>query len=318
MNNKIIVFSGALIISILGLFYPFIFLLDSMPNIVTDLWPYFEPMFINDSIYSIDYDYIDVNGVNSFYSINLLSYALYLTLLLGCFFLFSPIDPKNITLKLPLAVFFFFQVSDFLKLLIGSDANTDDYLYSTPSATNESTLLSANDYYMIADLLWGAIAILLLILLHKMHTNTTVEKTVNQFEIEESNLEIGEFQSFYIEASKGVRFLHFLIDLAIIQIAVYSIQSFFNSPFVLLIVSIVLRLFYYIIFETVFQATPAKFITRTQVLKLDNSNASFSDVFLRTLSRLVPFEVFSFLGDSNNGWHDKWTKTKVVIINQSK
>ena len=33
-------------------------------------------------------------------------------------------------------------------------------------------------------------------------------------------------------------------------------------------------------------------------------------IVLRSLSRLVPFEAFSCLGD--RGWHDRWTQTFVV------
>ncbi|MFT6808347.1 MAG: hypothetical protein ACJA01_001571 [Saprospiraceae bacterium] len=38
----------------------------------------------------------------------------------------------------------------------------------------------------------------------------------------------------------------------------------------------------------------------------------FSTVFKRSLCRLIPFEIFSFLGEPLMDWHDKISGTKVI------
>ena len=56
--------------------------------------------------------------------------------------------------------------------------------------------------------------------------------------------------------------------------------------------------------------TIGKYITKTRAVKLDGSKITWKDALLRSLSRIVPFEPFSGLGD--NLWHDSWTNTMVV------
>lgn len=58
-----------------------------------------------------------------------------------------------------------------------------------------------------------------------------------------------------------------------------------------------------------------KLVTRTQVLKEDGSIITYKDAFLRSLCRIVPFEMFSALG--GYPWHDRWTKTIVVKKRQA-
>lgn len=55
-----------------------------------------------------------------------------------------------------------------------------------------------------------------------------------------------------------------------------------------------------------------KLITGTKVVKTDGSELTSEDLLKRNFSRAVPFDQLSFLG--NNGWHDKWSDTRVVNI----
>ena len=72
-------------------------------------------------------------------------------------------------------------------------------------------------------------------------------------------------------------------------------------------------IFYYTICETAFKGyTLGKIITGTRAVRNDGSNLTFKDAILRSLSRIVPFEVFSGLGSPCNPWHDTWTKTMVI------
>jgi uncharacterized RDD family membrane protein YckC len=79
--------------------------------------------------------------------------------------------------------------------------------------------------------------------------------------------------------------------------------------FILLNLSVYL---YYFVFETIWQRTPAKFITGTKVITKTGGKPSMGTIAIRTLFRFVPFDPLSFVGKSVYGWHDKWSKTYVV------
>jgi uncharacterized RDD family membrane protein YckC len=69
--------------------------------------------------------------------------------------------------------------------------------------------------------------------------------------------------------------------------------------------------FYYTTLEAVTGRTVGKLITGTQVVDKDGKLPALGVIFRRSLSRIVPFEAFSFLGNAR-GWHDTWTDTWVV------
>lgn len=59
--------------------------------------------------------------------------------------------------------------------------------------------------------------------------------------------------------------------------------------------------------------TIGKYITGTRVIRTDGQNPTFEEYLIRNISRLVPFDAFSFLG-GGNGWHDSWSDTRVINI----
>lgn len=69
--------------------------------------------------------------------------------------------------------------------------------------------------------------------------------------------------------------------------------------------------FYYTTLEVVTGRTVGKLITGTHVVDKDGKLPSLGVIFRRSLSRIVPFEAFSFLSNAR-GWHDAWTDTWVV------
>jgi uncharacterized RDD family membrane protein YckC len=76
---------------------------------------------------------------------------------------------------------------------------------------------------------------------------------------------------------------------------------------------IIISLGYYLLFESIWNKTPAKFLTKTKVITKDGEKPSFKTILIRTLCRLIPFEAFSFLGSKNPvGWHDEISKTRVI------
>lgn len=80
------------------------------------------------------------------------------------------------------------------------------------------------------------------------------------------------------------------------------------------LLAITVNLGYYTLMESVFGRTVGKLITGTKVVDREGKLPSTGTIFKRSLSRLVPFEAFSFLGAGARGWHDEWTDTWVVDI----
>lgn len=84
------------------------------------------------------------------------------------------------------------------------------------------------------------------------------------------------------------------------------------NPLIDWIFGISLFILYYFIFESIWQRTPAKFITGTKVVTCDGTKPTPGTIMKRTLIRIVPFEAFSFLGERVYGWHDRWSETYVI------
>ncbi len=78
-----------------------------------------------------------------------------------------------------------------------------------------------------------------------------------------------------------------------------------------LVLGIGLMLAYYVTLEATVGRTLGKLILGTRVVNLEGREPSFRQIVVRTLSRLVPFEAFSYLSD-RGGWHDRWSKTRVI------
>lgn len=57
-----------------------------------------------------------------------------------------------------------------------------------------------------------------------------------------------------------------------------------------------------------------KLITKTKVITLEGEKPSFQTYIVRSLCRFIPFEIFSFLGSEDAGWHDSISGTRVVKI----
>jgi phage shock protein PspC (stress-responsive transcriptional regulator)/uncharacterized RDD family membrane protein YckC len=133
-------------------------------------------------------------------------------------------------------------------------------------------------------------------------------------------------------ASTGKRFLNWLMDhlimlgltyalffvLAILGLFPDSLRIFIekSGKAADYIIGIPVFFFYYFIFESIYQRTPAKFITRTKVLDIEGKKPKRAQIAKRTLSRFVPFEPFSGFGAVKwYGWHDNWSNTMVVDSN---
>ncbi len=131
-------------------------------------------------------------------------------------------------------------------------------------------------------------------------------------------------------ASKGQRFANFFVDGIICQIISFGVGLviavlFLSSgqpeatlegmAYTLLsyFVGISILIGYYFIFEAATGKSPAKFITGTLVVSENGGKPSAGQILGRSAARLIPFEPFSVLFNSDGiGWHDSLSGTRVV------
>ncbi len=76
-----------------------------------------------------------------------------------------------------------------------------------------------------------------------------------------------------------------------------------------------ISLVYYNVFEIFFARTIGKFITHTIVVDENGEKPNHERILVRTLCRLIPFEILSFIGMPARGWNDSISKTFVVNKN---
>ena len=119
-------------------------------------------------------------------------------------------------------------------------------------------------------------------------------------------------------ASAGKRFANYCIDV-ICLLVLYFLFGIGSALIVVLFfpeaadrLESDLDFGYYTILESSSGRTVGKLITGTRVVDVNGKIPGVRATALRSLSRFVPFEAFSFLGAGSRGWHDTWTKTYVV------
>lgn len=140
----------------------------------------------------------------------------------------------------------------------------------------------------------------------------------------------------YTQADKGRRFVNFLVDNLLMQYALGFVTGYLlglilvqlapdflyevvneegsTSYFIFIyMVALFNYLIYYTLCEKLFRGyTLGKLLSGTRAIRKDGGELTLKDAFLRSLSRLVPFEAFSGLGDEP--WHDTWTDTTVINV----
>jgi uncharacterized RDD family membrane protein YckC len=131
-------------------------------------------------------------------------------------------------------------------------------------------------------------------------------------------------------ASKGQRFLNYFLDRIIIYSIIFGLSfiialtaTFFEATgfiewlenlntFEEYLIYFIIMIPYFTLMESIFSRTIGKIITKTMVVLEDGSKPESGIIFRRTLCRIIPFDNFSFLGNSSRGWHDSITDTYVV------
>lgn len=129
----------------------------------------------------------------------------------------------------------------------------------------------------------------------------------------------------YEVATSGWRFLNMVIDMAGYYLLVFLVGTLIYATGQYRIIEgmndyllgMALYLLYYVPQEALGGVTIGKLITRTRVVREDGRPVTLRDSLVRTVVRLIPFEAFSFLSQPRpRGWHDSWSKTKVISLRQ--
>jgi uncharacterized RDD family membrane protein YckC len=127
----------------------------------------------------------------------------------------------------------------------------------------------------------------------------------------------------YADASKTKRFANFLIDLFVFYVLAFLVgvvMAMANVDYLLDTNPWLFNILFYLLFVGMFFVmetfmngkTIGKYATGTRVVMEDGEPLQAKNILGRSFARLVPFEVFSFLGSESTGWHDRWSGTRVV------
>ena len=130
-------------------------------------------------------------------------------------------------------------------------------------------------------------------------------------------------------ADKGKRFTNYFVDqffvigLGLIFGAILGLAIAFFAPKQLSVfaednrildygLGIFITILYYSFFEGFTGRSLGKFITKTKVVTEEGEKPDFGTILIRSLCRNIPFNALSFLNSDAIGWHDQFSKTRVV------
>ncbi len=144
----------------------------------------------------------------------------------------------------------------------------------------------------------------------------------NLYSAPKADLSSNNLQDDMPLASVDKRFINMIVDgigytlLTVIVLAISSatemlswIESLDDTVF-----GVIVMMIYFIPQEMIWGRSLGKLVTGTKVIAEDGTCPSIGQIFGRTLVRFIPFEAFSFLSGNPRGWHDRWSKTKVVSM----
>lgn len=283
-------------------------------------------------------DYMHYTG-NSGRSYNLLTITFYgLFFVSGLLYLFSKGKILNL-IRFLFAVFFLSKAVHFLYSIFYSLFLTD---YSKMIGMNYFHLFL---HYLFL-IIWIYVSYRILIYFNNQRPVQLREnESVNEKPIVEENIrlsarEILERQNHssskgrlrFVTASLSRRFFHLCVDI-LVTILIFSfvissiahlpsknefalkMTDFFNSEFAIYVLFFCWRFFYYFTYETLFQITPAKILTESRVIDVESKQMTSGQIAVRTISRFIPFEAFTFFG--TKGFHDSFSNTTVVPENKT-
>jgi uncharacterized RDD family membrane protein YckC len=102
----------------------------------------------------------------------------------------------------------------------------------------------------------------------------------------------------------------FIIAFIILALAGENAVNNLNNIAYTLPLALILYPTYYLLSESLFQASPAKLILGRVVVDEYGDMPTLKQIVKRSFSRIVPFEFFSCF--DSRGWHDQWSDTFVI------
>lgn len=124
-------------------------------------------------------------------------------------------------------------------------------------------------------------------------------------------------------ARGGRRFVNFILDGIVLQI-INFLAGLFAGTFMMnigytlvwILIGPLGYFTYFFLSELLWSKSPAKFLSKTRVVNESGGEPTSSQVAIRSLVRLIPFEPLSFLFMRKSGrlvgWHDRWSHTLVI------
>lgn len=142
----------------------------------------------------------------------------------------------------------------------------------------------------------------------------------NKFPYDNSGITLS-IDNSYLPAKRWKRFINYILDIFFYYLFIFifafifglfSLSIFTDNPLIDYLISLSYFILYYLFTEYIFGRSLSKFITRTYVIDYEGKKPNFKNIFIRTISRFIPFKPFSLLSSRPIGWHDFLSKTIVV------
>lgn len=116
---------------------------------------------------------------------------------------------------------------------------------------------------------------------------------------------------------KGLRFVNFLLDTTIYFLLLIVVLIILEKDFALeniKWIACILYFLYYFLFEYFKGQTIGKMVTKSVVVSTGgNNNFYFIQLFLRTVMRFIPLDIFSYLF-AGRGLHDRISRTNTIDV----
>ena len=120
------------------------------------------------------------------------------------------------------------------------------------------------------------------------------------------------------DIDKGIRITNYITDMLAIFILCVIITIIFNSTNSKSLTFYSVMFLYYSLLEGITDQTLGKMLTKTKVVLKDGSNPNFIKILIRTLWRLFPLDLFSYLFGNGLGIHDSLSSTKISKFESQK
>ena len=152
----------------------------------------------------------------------------------------------------------------------------------------------------------------------KVSEEGSIDQKINP-QILETNPNISDIKV----ASMGRRISNSIIDficicifiLLFVGLTMGFVSDIMTDFYASLICFFPIAFIYYVFFESIWQKTPGKFLTKTKVVMVDGSKPNFTHILVRTLCRIIAYLLrgwFTLSPSNPIGWHDKLSGTLVV------